>query len=96
MGCAIKSTFDDRRRKQYLHHSSIMIPGKDDSRYCVTSISVRTEILRDEITLIQHQEEFYRRAARHSLVDKTARASRKFRLWEIRTELGKLREHLPA
>lgn len=57
------------------------------------SILSRTEVLRDEITLIQHQEQLYRNAARHSLADKTARAARRLRLWEIRTELGKLRGH---
>jgi hypothetical protein len=56
-----------------------------------SSLSARIEVLRDEITLIQHQEQLYRRARRPSLADKRGHAVRKFRLWEIRTELEKFR-----
>ena len=56
-----------------------------------SSLSARIEILRDEITVIQHQEQLYRRMGHRSLADKRAHAARKFRLWEIRTELGKVR-----
>ena len=57
------------------------------------SVSARIDILRDEIMLIQHQEQLYRRTEQHSLADERGRAARKFRLWEIRTELSKLQTH---
>lgn len=49
------------------------------------------QVLRDEIMLIQHQEQLYRRTEHHSLADERGHAARRFRLWEIRTELRRFR-----
>lgn len=56
------------------------------------SISARTEVLREEIRIIQQQEHIYRREQRPSLADEMAHANRKARLLEIKAQLEKLRK----
>jgi hypothetical protein len=54
------------------------------------SISARTEMLRQEIRLIQEDEGRYRSAKKHSGAEQTEHAKREFRLREIRAELETL------
>ena len=54
------------------------------------SISVKTEVLREEIKLIVNQERLYRKARQRSLSDRMAHAARELRLMAIREELAKL------
>jgi len=54
------------------------------------SISVKTEMLREEIKQILFQERLYQQAKPHSVFDRTAHNARELRLMEIRDELAKL------
>ncbi len=57
-----------------------------------TSIVGRTEKLRREIELIQHEERRYRNNRSHSLTENAERDKREFRVLAIREELRTLVE----
>jgi len=56
------------------------------------SISLRTEMLRDEIRSVQEQERLYHRRSYHSSADARAHASRELRLVTIEAEMEKLQK----
>ncbi|HEV3512163.1 MAG TPA: hypothetical protein VGS05_10710 [Candidatus Sulfotelmatobacter sp.] len=57
-----------------------------------SSIAERTEKLRREIELIQHEERHYRNNRSHSLADNADHQKREFRVLAIREELRTLVE----
>lgn len=56
------------------------------------SISLRTQMLRDEIRSIQEQECLYRRTNHHSSAEAMAHASRELRLVTIAAEMETLQK----